>query len=392
MTACSLVTPGMAVGVELNPAPGDGVGEGDGLDAARTTIAAVRFMRAVLSRSWRRSGWRPARRPPPGGSVGRVRPAARSAAGTPARRAPPSSAGRRRRAGRGPRPAAVAAGPAGRRPSPPPAAAARPGRSRTGTARRGRAPRPGRASWSGTPPRPHWSARAPGWARPGRRSPRTPGPRLTGRPRRPPPPPCRAARTAGPAARPRTRRGRRRTATPAGPRPPPIAAAPAAAAVAAAGRTRRPAAPPVPAPGTPAGSAALRGPPSLPPSSTSLAARLGAGQPPAAVHRREGREHHLTLRIPAPAVPADRAHHRDHLPVRRGGVRRVVVAGQRRADLDPGAVRRPGVPLGPRRPDRRVGADLAGEGRGEPPDRPARRVVRVGVQRGVRLLQRAHGH
>src|SRR5664280_1238864 len=304
MTACSLVTPGMAVGVELNPAPGDGVGEGDGLDAARTTIAAVRFMRAVLSRSWRRSGWRPARLPPPDGSVGRARPAARSAAGTPARRAPPSSAGRRRRAGRGPRPAAVAAAPAGRRSSAPPAAAARPGRSRTGTARRGPVPRPGRASWSGTPPPPRWWARAPGWARPGRHSPRMPGPP-----------------------------------------PPPSGAAPAAAAVVAAGRTRRPAAPPVPAPGTPAGSAALRGPPSLPPSSTSLTARLGAGQPPVAVHQREGREHHLTLRIPAPAVPADRAHPRDHLPVRRGGgVRRVVVAGQRRADLDPGAVRRPGVP------------------------------------------------
>src|SRR5664280_1462765 len=55
MIACSLSTPGMAVGVELNPAPGDGVGEGDGLGAARTTISA-RFMRAGLSQTWRLGG------------------------------------------------------------------------------------------------------------------------------------------------------------------------------------------------------------------------------------------------------------------------------------------------------------------------------------------------
>src|SRR5664280_3155616 len=110
MIACSLFTPGMAVGVELNPAPGDGVGEGDGLGAARTTISA-RFMRAGLSQTWRRrrrSGWRPARRPPPDGSVGRARPAVGSAAGTRARRAPARRGRRRRSAGAERRPAAMA--------------------------------------------------------------------------------------------------------------------------------------------------------------------------------------------------------------------------------------------------------------------------------------------
>src|SRR5660398_270201 len=49
MIACNLSTPGMATGVELNPAPGAGVGEGDGVGAARTTSAAARLMCAVLS-------------------------------------------------------------------------------------------------------------------------------------------------------------------------------------------------------------------------------------------------------------------------------------------------------------------------------------------------------
>src|SRR5664280_386515 len=142
MIACSLSTPGMAVGVELNPAPGDGVGEGDGLGAARTTISA-RFMRAGLFQTWRRrrrSGWRPARRPPPDGSVGRARPAVGSAAGTRARRAPARRGRRRRSAGAERRPAAPAGGRAGRRPSPRPAVVGRPGLAEPGT----RAGQPGR--------------------------------------------------------------------------------------------------------------------------------------------------------------------------------------------------------------------------------------------------------
>src|SRR5664279_979177 len=396
MIACNLSTPGMATGVELNPAPGAGVGEGDGVGAARTTSAVARLMCAVLSgapaRRW--SGSRSARPRSPGGSLGRARPAARSAAGMPARRARASTAGRRRRAGREPRPAAAAAGPVRRRWSPPPAAAVRPGRSRPGTGWPGRAPRPGRASWSGRPPPWRRSARAPGWARPGRRAPRTPPPPSPPTPagprRRLPMPPCRAAWTAGPAARPRTRRARRRTATPVGSLRQLRTAAPAAGAAAAGARTRPGGAPPAPAPGAPAGSAVPRcARASVPPSCPWLGGLL-AVQPPAAVDPRQGGEHHLAYRVAVPAVPADRAKNGDHLPVGGGGgVRRLVLSGQRRADLDVGAVRRPGVPLGPRRPDRRVGADLAGEARGEPPDRPAGGVVRVGVHDGVRLLQRA---